>query len=223
MKFLSMDIEAAIFDLDGTLLDSTHLWGEIDVRFFARRGLSVPSSYAQEIAHIGLKGAAKFTRERYCPNETEEEILAEWHALSQEAYAKEIPAKNGAIAFLEALKKRKIPMALATANSPSLYLPALKRLGMEEYFSFLIDAEKCQEGKGNSKIYDLACEALHSQRGKTLVFEDSLQPMKEAEKAGYPVICIYDRHSCHDEAEHRAHCLYFASSGEELLCKLEED
>ena len=78
MKLLNRDIKLAIFDLDGTLIDSTSLWSEIDRDFFLRRGMEIPPHYNEEIAHVGLDKAAYITRTKYFPNEKEEDIIQEW-------------------------------------------------------------------------------------------------------------------------------------------------
>ena len=55
MKFLNKDIKAVIFDMDGTMINSTGLWHDIDKKFFAKRGMELPKDYAQNIVHLGLK------------------------------------------------------------------------------------------------------------------------------------------------------------------------
>ena len=82
MKINNKEIKAIIFDLDGTLLDSTGMWKEIDKKFFAKRNMEVPPQYAEEIVHIGLKESAILTKEKYGVKESVEEILKEWNDAS---------------------------------------------------------------------------------------------------------------------------------------------
>lgn len=80
-------MKGAIFDLDGTLIDSMGLWLDIDREFFAKRNMSVPADYQRSIAHLGFKECAAFTVGQYLPNEKEEDVIAEWREMSLERYA----------------------------------------------------------------------------------------------------------------------------------------
>ena len=220
MESFLTNIKLAIFDLDGTLLDSTGIWEDIDKEFFGRRGKEVPPNYSKEIAHIGLLGAAKLTKEKYCPDEEIENILEEWQMESLEQYQHIIGLKPGAVELLEALKSRGIKLGYATANSKALYGPALVRLGIEGYFSFGIDPDIANCGKEDASMYDLVASHFGVRREETLVFEDSLHPSIVANRAGYKVIGIFDKHSTRAIEDHKAVSLRFVTSFNELLEEL---
>ena len=76
------NVQAAIFDLDGTLLDSLHVWEEIDEEFLQKRGLTVPDGYCECIASMGFLDAAAYAKERFHFPETPEEIVAEWNRMA---------------------------------------------------------------------------------------------------------------------------------------------
>ena len=211
------NIDAVIFDIDGTLVDSTSLWSQIDERFFNRRGQPIPSEYAKEIAHVGLKVAAQITKDKYFPNEKIEDIIKEWEDLSLEAYANEIPLKDNADKLLEILKSKNIYIALATANSKKLYDPCLKRLGIDKYFDYVIDVNSCKNGKDNPEIFDKVCAHFNINKENTLIFEDSLTAIKTAFQAGYNVISVYDIQSSKNIEEIRKRSHLFINFYDEII------
>ena len=199
MKFLGTDIKLAIFDLDGTLIDSTSLWADIDKEFFHRRGMEIPPSYNEEIAHIGLQKAAELTVEKYVPNEKVEDVIKEWIDMSVHAYKETIPLKEGALDLLKILKDNGVIIALATANSKDIYEPCLTRLEMLKHFAVIADVNSCKEGKNSPEIYDRIANKFNVKREETLVFEDMIVPIITAYKAGYNVVGVYDQASTKDE------------------------
>ena len=112
-------IRAAVFDLDGTLIDSMEIWREVDEDFFARRGMAVPEGYQERIAHLGFRECAAFTVREYLPNESEVDIIEEWRALSLSKYSAADGAKYfkpGAIAFVRRLREKGIRLGVAPAE-----------------------------------------------------------------------------------------------------------
>ena len=104
MKFLGKDIKAVIFDMDGTMINSTGLWHEIDKKFFAKRGMELPKDYAQNIVHLGLKEAARFTKKTYGIKESEQEIMDEWHQMS-------IDTDDSQLLFREGMERKAFRLA----------------------------------------------------------------------------------------------------------------
>ena len=116
MKIDNLEIKGVIFDIDGTLIDSCGIWGEVDIRFFSKRKMIMPKDYQKAIGHIGLEKAAEYTINRFNLNETKEDIIKEWKTGVLDLYANEVILKPHVKEFLELLKANNIPFCAATAN-----------------------------------------------------------------------------------------------------------
>lgn len=217
LKLNDRRFDAVIFDMDGTLIDSTSLWHEIDVKFFAKRGMELPNDYAQNIVHLGLKEAARFTKEHYHIEESEQEIMDEWHQMSIDMYTNDVELKDGALEILEFFKERNIPMAIATANDDTLYMPCIKRLCLDKYFDHIADVNNVKEGKHSARIYEYLAEQMHVDKDRVLVFEDMPTCVKTAFKAGFLTVAVYDKASEKYDNEKKANSALFINNFSEIL------
>ena len=208
MKLLTRQINAIIFDLDGTLLDSSGIWGDIDKEFFHKRGMEIPPSYGEEIAHIGLDEAAVLTAKKYCIGENPEDILNEWREGSKKQYEEVVQLKPHVKELLVLLKEKNIKMAVATANKRFLYEPCLRRLGIYDYFIEIADVDKVNAGKNSAKLYNYVADKLNESAENIAVFEDIHVGLKTAYENGYFSVAVYDKHSKDEELKRKYSHLY---------------
>lgn len=186
---LPKNIKGAIFDLDGTLLDSLGAWADVDARFFAKRGLSVPEDYFESIKTLDLKDAAVLTKAKYAIEETCEEIVNEWLSMISEEYALRIGMTKGAKEFLFRLQREGIRLGIATSCSPELFLPCLRRHGVDGCFSAYAITREAR-GKEFPDVYLLAAARLGLPPAECAVFEDILQGVRSAKKAGFYTVAV---------------------------------
>ena len=217
MKLLDHDIKAVIFDMDGTLIDSTSIWHEIDKAFFNKRNMELPSDYAQHIVHLGLTQAAVYTKKTYHLEESIQDIMKEWHDMSLDMYKYHVPLKEGALELLKLFKSNGIKMAIATANDEPLYRPCIERLGIEEYFDAIADVNTAKEGKQSAKIYLDLADKLGSTPQNTLVLEDMPTCIKTAFKSGFLTVAVYDNASKEYDQVKKDNSLLFIHDFYELL------
>lgn len=210
-------MQGAIFDLDGTLLDSMGVWSGVDQTFFARRGMGVPEDYIAAIAPLGFAAAASYTINRFKFQEREDDIIEEWHALAREAYAEQVELKPYAKEYLEMLKKQNVRLAAATASDASLFEPCLIHNEILDYFDIIVTVRDVKRGKGFPDIYNLAAEKIGLPARSCVVFEDILKGIEGAKAGGFLTVGVEDVHSAFEKQEIQNTADIYIKSWEELL------
>ena len=197
-----LPFDAAIFDLDGTLLDSMYVWHHIDDVFFARRGMETPPDYGRALAGLSYRESAEYTKARFGFTQPWEEIVQEWTDLAREEYALRVPLKKGAWEYLQFLKAAGVKLAVATALPEYLYKPCLEHLGIIDMFEALCSTDETGgRGKKNGEVFLLAASRLGIEPEKCAVFEDTLEGLQGAKCAGMLAYCAKDPASSHVHAE----------------------
>ena len=142
-----MNFKGAVFDLDGTLLDSMEVWKNIDIEFLSKRGLQVPKDYSDEILAMSFRETAEYTIARFGLREQPDDVMHEWNQMAIEAYGHHVQLKPGAKEYLLKLKSRGIRLGVCTALSQKLYLPCLQNNGIYELFDACISTDDVSRGK----------------------------------------------------------------------------
>lgn len=207
----------AIFDLDGTLLDSMGVWRQLDVDFLGRRGLAVPRDYLEAITPLGFERAAEYTIKRFGFSESPEEIIDEWMEMAKDSYAHRVDLKSNAKAYLEKLAELGIPIAAATSSDRDLVIPALKRNGIFDMFHSVVTVRDVTRGKGFPDIYEKAAELLGENPGRCAVYEDILEGIRGANMGGFYSVGVYDPESEFNREAIRRESRHYIEDFEELL------
>ncbi len=197
---LPENIRAVIFDLDGTLIISSHVWGDIDRKFLSKRGLEVPEDYFKRISCMNFNEGAVYTIERFGLDERPEDIIEEWFSMARFEYEHNIKMKDGAADYLRRLKSRGIKLGLATASSPQLYIPVLKNNGVYDLFDAFASTEEVSRSKLHADVYLYTAGKLGTAVRDCAVFEDVIEGIKSASQAGFfTCACLDDYYSCDHE------------------------
>lgn len=211
-------IKGAIFDLDGTLLDSMGVWQEIDVKFLGKRGFEVPEDYLKTITPMGFARAADYTIARFGLSEKPEELIDEWYQMAKDAYGHEVGLKPHAKEYLEALKAKGVKIAAATSSAKELMEPCMRRNGIWEYFDAFVTTMEVPRGKDFPDVYLEAARRLGLEPGECAVYEDILKGIRAAKLAGCCfAVAMEEEASAHEAAELRAEADLYISDFKELL------
>ncbi|WP_288683767.1 HAD family phosphatase [uncultured Eubacterium sp.] len=211
------NIEGAVFDLDGTLLDSSWVWEKVDKKFLGDRGFQVPDDYVDEISPLGAERAAVYTIERFGLNEDKDDIVREWIEMAKKEYATEVVCKPYAKEFLEELHKLNIKMAVATSSDRELFMKTLEREGILKYFQKIVTVDEVERGKGYPDIYEEAARRIKVNPHKCLVFEDILAGVTGASLGEFNVVAVFDEKSKHNWEKIKSISKYSINDYKELL------
>lgn len=194
-------MKAAIFDLDGTLIDSMGIWDEIDRESLESRGIAVPDDLRRIVKNLSFVASAVYHVERFSMTETVEELIDEWNKTATRAYAETIEVKEGALELLKKFNQGGIKLALATATARPLAEAALKRYGILDYFQIIAIVDEVGFGKEDPAFFSQVAGMLGLKPEECLVVEDSLHAVQGAKGAGMTVWAVYDDASAHERAE----------------------
>lgn len=195
------NIDAVIFDLDGTLVDSMWLWNSIDQEYLGRFHIELPEGLQKKIEGMSFSETAVYFKERFQLPDSLDKIKSDWNQMAWDKYANEVPAKEGVIPFLQHLKKQGIPAGIATSNSRELVDMVTERLELRKYFASIRTSCEVAAGKPSPDIYLLVAKDLSAEPERCLVFEDLLIGVMAGKNAAMKVCAVYDEYSKKEQKE----------------------
>lgn len=217
-------IRAAIFDMDGVVLDSMSVWNDLGARYLRRLGRTPEPGLNETLFAMSMEQGAAYLKEYYALPQSAEEVGAGIAAMLRDFYYNEVPAKPGAADLLAALAAKHIPMAAATSSPREHITRALARLGLLDCFAAIYTTAEMNTSKHEATIYQTAARALGAQPAETAVFEDSLYALQTAQKAGFYTVGVYDADGERDQAGLQAAAqLYVKNLGEVALDRFSQE
>ena len=155
-----MKITGAIFDFDGTLFDSMHVWKGVRYKFFDKMGLVLSAEDEEAFKGLYLRESIILAKDRFCLKETYEELFTKFFELIKEMYLADTKPKNDIVEFLDKLKAKGVKMGIATATGEPALEAVLEKFGMLHYFDVILSTYTVGAAKTESKVYDVVLEKL---------------------------------------------------------------
>ncbi len=217
----SQTVKAAIFDVDGTMVDSMYVWEKVDCDFLTQRGIPVTSEYSETMRGMFFEQAAQYTIDHYGLNESVEQIVSIWLDMARHEYENNVKAKPQLREYLDELKSKGIRLGIATSSDPYLLEPVLSSNHLNSYFDKICYTSQVGRGKSFPDIYLYTARQLGVHPQNCVVFEDIPEGISGANKAGMKTVAVYDKASQQHEQtlKQQAHKYIFGFSevlGEDL-------
>ena len=198
-----MRLQSAIFDMDGTLLDSMPTWRELGPTFLKEAGISATPEQDRMLHILADCDVIPYLREVCGLPWSQQEIIDQIIQRMETFYSSQVRPKPGLEKFLSILKMEE---------------KALKTAGIDHYFWGIVTSADAGNHKSESAdIYEMAMRRLQSNKRDTVVFEDALHAIRTAKAAGFRVAGVYEATAEQDQPEIQRLCDYYIRSYEELV------
>ena len=216
-----MKIKAAIFDADGTLLDSMGQWNLVPYKYVKSLGVAADENIAEKLFAMTISEAAEFIIDEYEISVTVEEAVEGMDAIIREFYKNDVKLKDGAGELLEFFKSRGIPMVIGTSTDRDCIEVGLERTGISAYFDRIYTSTEVGKSKEKPDLFIQAMEFMESSPDETIVFEDGLYSLRTAAALGMKTVGIFDEVSLSNQKELKELADLYVDEGESLATLIE--
>ncbi len=186
-------IEAVVFDLDGVIIDSEHVWDSARESLARERG-----GHWHERAQTDMMGMSSLEWSRYMHDviglcEPPEEISAAVVTRLEETYREELPLFEGAPEAVAHLAER-WPLAVASSSNRPIIELVLELSGLGRYFRTTVSSEEVARGKPAPDVYLEAARRLGIRPEHAVAIDDSANGIRSAKAAGMGVVAVPNAH-----------------------------
>lgn len=193
--FENFNYKCAIFDMDGTILDSMPFWHTVSNRYLDAHGKTYPETLWNDVKRLTLTETAELFVKNYGITDSIEVICEEFRSLIFDEYKNNLQLKEGARELLEELNRQNIPCVLATATDRKCVLACLERLDVKKYFKEIFTCLDLNTSKHEPFIFEKSAQICGATPQESLVFEDAIHCIRTAKNAGFKVCAVYDSSS----------------------------
>ena len=180
----------AIFDADGTLIDSLYKWEHAPSEYLKSLGITDTGDIDERAAELSFLKGCELLQNEFLPDLSAEMIQNGIMTMMEEFYKNEAELLPGVKEYVLHLHADGVKLSIATAGSKELIEAALKRHGIAECFVGIYSCDELGCGKERPDIYELSLKLLNVKKEDAVVFEDSKTAADTAKRAGFNVCLV---------------------------------
>jgi HAD superfamily hydrolase (TIGR01509 family) len=186
-------IQGAIFDLDGTIIDSEPLWQKAEIRLFGEEGLFLTGNDCRQTMGLQTYEAVKHWHNKIpIKKRSIEELTLALNSSVIELIKNEGEIKPGVIKAMELFRNENIPMAIASSSTIKLIEAAVEKFELQKYFSLIWSGDFEKIGKPHPGIFLSAATKLNIDPVYTVAIEDSFNGMVAVKAARMKLVAYLD-------------------------------
>ena len=190
---LNFDFDAAIFDMDGTLLDTMRYWRYTSLEYLLAHQMPVRPEDLARMEWTSSRALVKEIAEREgFDMGSWQTMVGELEEFMNRHYLHDAKRRENVPELLEKLRGMGKPMCVATGAPRQYARNGLSRLGILKYFEFVTDCYEFGMDKSQPEYFEEVARRLGTKPERCVVFEDALYAMKSAKAAGCRVVAIED-------------------------------
>lgn len=184
-----------LFDCDGTLLDSMHIWVEPINKIFNKYGYSFEGLEKKEkgvIEALPLSGMVTYIAKNIAKDMSEEEVNNYFLEIVEDGYKNHLMPKDGVLEKLKEFYDHDIEMGIASSTDSKYLKLAFKRLGIDHYFTYYNTPDLLNSKKSDEKFWQSAIDSFKIDPEEIMLFDDALYAIKAAKKSGIKTCGVRD-------------------------------
>jgi len=193
--------KAAIFDMDGTLLDSMRYWRLGSLEYLIAHNLPIPDSILPVVFYRSGKINIVEALKTLGISPDQEQLQCEMLERMKQHYMNDVKPKEHALDYLKKLNAQGIRCCVATATTKDIAFKALERHGLNEYLEFIYDESDAGTNKNHVSYFQGVCDRLELPMEQCVMFEDAVYSMRTVKRTPMGLVAIEDYTNRNDREE----------------------
>lgn len=194
-----MDIKGAIFDVDGTLLDSMWMWNSLHKNYFENKGIILSEENIKKIYSMSIHDGINYLIDALDLDITKEQMYEEMTDYMLEIYLTKVTLKKGVYEFLDFLSEKGVKMCILTASERKMIEKVFVKFSLIKYFDHILYCSELGMHKSSPEVFIKTAEILGTKQEETMMFEDAEYSAKNVIKTRIKLCGVFDESNKNQE------------------------